>query len=71
MFDREKIKHDLPFGCVSEIAKIANVSVSTVSQYLSGKIKSSPIVERTVLDFALKNRKDKSEIAKKYTVYEK
>lgn len=68
MLDREKIKQDLPFGCVSEIARIANVSVSTVSQFLSGKIKSSPVVEQAVLNFALKHRKQKS---KAYKIYEK
>lgn len=69
MIDREKIKNELPFGCISEIAKTANVSVSTISQFLSGKIKNSPLVESVILDFAIKTKAARKGITDQYNSY--
>lgn len=58
MISVEKLKEELPYGSLSEIAKNAGVSKTAVTKFFNGKTKSSLKIRKAALKIAIKAKRE-------------
>ncbi|WKN42199.1 hypothetical protein [Tunicatimonas pelagia] len=63
MINRKEIKHALPHGKLSEIAKEAGVSKPSVSIWFAGKINSERI-EKAAVKIYVQHKKERNKLKK-------